>query len=73
MNASFKFTCMFSCMLILIQLGRTKKVIKVEKISEKYDILTVEEKLIPFIGKNTKRRLEMTPRQIELESRRLKV
>ena len=36
------------------KLGRTKKVIKVGKISGKYDILTVEEKWIALIGKRLK-------------------
>ena len=35
------------------KLGRTKKVIKVGKISKKYDILTVEEKRIYVIGNKT--------------------
>ena len=35
-------------------LGRTKKVIRAGKISEKYDILTVEEKRIALIEKMTK-------------------
>ena len=37
--------------------GRTKKVIKVGKISERYGILTVEEKRTSLIGFNTKVRL----------------
>ena len=45
------------------KMGGTKKVIKVEKISEKCYILTVEEKRICLIGNKTKRGLEMTPRQ----------
>ena len=53
-------------------LGRTKKVIKVRKISEKDDILTFEEKRIALICNKTKIRLEMTPRQRELDSRLLK-
>ena len=47
-------------------IGKNQKMIKVGKISEKYDILTVEEKLIPLIGNKTKRSLEMTPGKIEL-------
>ena len=46
--------------------GRTKKVIKVGKISEKDEMLTVEEKRISLIGNKTKRILEMTPEQREL-------
>ena len=45
------------------KLGRTKKVIKVGKISEKYDILTVEERLIALFVDKKKRSIEMTPRQ----------
>ena len=55
------------------KLGRTKKVIKVGTVSEKDDILTVEEIRIPLIGNGTKIILEMTPEQIELEARQLKV
>ena len=50
---------------------RTKKAIKVGKISEKCDILIVGEKQIGLIGNNTKRRLETTPRKRELEARLL--
>ena len=46
--------------------------IKVGKISEKCDILTVEEKRMALIGNKTKRSLEMTPGQRELETRWLK-
>ena len=53
-------------------LVRTKKVIKVRKINEKHDILTVEEKRIPFIGNKTKRSLETNPKKRELEAIRLK-
>ena len=52
--------------------GNIQKVVKVGKISFKYDILTVEEKLISLIGNKTKRSLETNPWQIELDSRRLK-
>ena len=52
------------------KLGRTKKVIKVEKISRKYDILTVEK--IAFIENKMKRIIEMNLKQIEIEARRLK-
>ena len=53
-------------------LGRTKKVIKVGKVSGKYEILTVEENQISLIGNNTKRILEMNPKEIDVEVRRLK-
>ena len=43
--------------------GRTQKVIKIGKISDKYDILTVEEKQISLIGDETKISLETTPKQ----------
>ena len=46
--------------------------IRVGKGSEKYYILTVEEKRIAIIGNKTKRILEMAPGQRELEARRLK-
>ena len=36
-------------------LGITKKVIRVGKISDKHDIIKVEEKIIPVFGNNTKR------------------
>ena len=45
------------------KIGKNPKVIKVGKVSEKYDILTVEEKLIALIVNNTKRILEMNPRK----------
>ena len=48
---------------VVQKLGRTKKVIKVGKISGKYDILTVEEKWITLIWNRKKRSLEMTPEQ----------
>ena len=48
------------------RLGRTKKLIKLGKISGKYGILTVEEKLISLIGNKTKIILEMNPSQREL-------
>ena len=53
-------------------LGGTKKVIKVGKISEKGNTLTVEGKRISLIGNGMKRILEMTPRQRQLEVRKLK-
>ena len=54
------------------KLGRIKKVIKFEKVSGKEDILTIEEIQVDPIVNKTKRNLAMTPRQIELEKRRLK-
>ena len=48
----------------LKKLERTKKVIMVGKISEIYDILTVEEKRIYFIGNKTKRIIETNQEQI---------
>ena len=42
------------------KLERTKKVIKAGKISEKYDILKVEEKRIPLIGNKSEGNLEMS-------------
>ena len=45
---------------------------KVGKISGQDDILTVKEKQIELIVNKTKSSLEMTPRQRELEARRLK-
>ena len=47
-------------------IGKNQKMIKVGKISEKYDILTAEEKIIPLIGNKTKRSLGMTPGKREL-------
>ena len=47
--------------------------IKVGKISGKYDILPVEEKLLAPIGNRKKITLEITSCQTELEARRLKV
>ena len=46
--------------------------IKFGKMSGKYDILTVEEKIIPLIGKTTKISLGTNPRKRELEVRWLK-
>ena len=53
-------------------MGRTKKIIKVGKISGKDDILTVEEKRISLIGHKKKISLEITPEKIGSEARRLK-
>ena len=53
------------------KLGRTKKVIKIGKISDKYDIITVGKKISLF-GNETKISLEMTPKQREIQVRRLK-
>ena len=58
---------------ILQKLGRTKKVIRVGKISEKCDILTVEGERIALVTNKMKRSLEITPSQILLEARWLKV
>ena len=46
--------------------------IKVGKIVEKNDILTVEDKRVSLFGNKTKISLEMTPRQRDSEARRLK-
>ena len=46
--------------------------VNVGKVSDKDDILTVEEKRIPFIGNKTKRILETNPKKRELEAIRLK-
>ena len=54
------------------KLGRTKKAIKVGKISGKDNISRVEEKRVSFIGNNTKRSLEMTLRKIGLDVSHLK-
>ena len=43
---------------------RTKKVIKVGKINDKDDILTVEEKRISLVGDKKKTSLASTPRKI---------
>ena len=43
--------------------GKNQNVIKIGEIGEKDDILTVEEKPIALVVKNTKRSLEMNPRQ----------
>ena len=61
-------TCERTCYLVVQKLGRTKKVIKVGKISDKYDILPVEEKSVALIRNNIKRRLEMKKWQRELEA-----
>ena len=54
------------------KLIRTKKGIKVWKISGKYDILTVEENRISLIVNKTKTSLEMNIKQREIEERWLK-
>ena len=46
--------------------------IKLGKISERDEILIVEEKRLPLIGNRTKRSLEMNPKQRELEEMWLK-
>ena len=45
------------------KVGKNKKAIKVGKISEKDDILTVEERPIALIGNKTKRSLVITPQK----------
>ena len=55
------------------KLGRTKTFLKVGKVCDKDDILTVQEKIVALIDNKTNRRLEMNPRQRELEARWLKV
>ena len=50
-------------------IGKIKKTIKVGKISDKFDILRIREKLTAFIGNKTQRRLEMTLWKRELEFR----
>ena len=52
---------------------RSRKLINFGKVSDKYDILTVEKKRITLIVNKTKMSLEMTIRQRKLEQRRLKV
>ena len=52
---------------------RVRKLINFGKVSDKYDILTVEKKRITLIVNKTKMSLEMTIRQRKLEQRRLKV
>ena len=61
-------TCERTGCLVVQKLGRTKKVIKVGKISGKYDILPVEEKSVALIRNNIKRILEMKKWQRELEA-----
>ena len=41
--------------------GRIKKVLKIGKICDKDDILTVQENQVSLFGNNTKRVLEITP------------
>ena len=49
------------------KLGRTQELTHAGEISVKYDILTFKEKWIAFIGCRIKRKLEIIPRQRELE------
>ena len=53
------------------EIEKMQKVIKVGKISDKDDILTLEEKRISLIENKTKRILEMTQGKSELDARRL--
>ena len=53
-------------------MGRTEKVINVGKISDKDEILKVEDKQLYLIGNKTKGSLEMNPWKRELETRRSK-
>ena len=46
--------------------------IKVGKISEKDDVLTVEDKKIDLIGNRTKISLEINPEKREIQARQLK-
>ena len=48
------------------KLGKTKIFPKIGIISDKYDILTVQEKHIAHRGNNINRSLEMNPRQREI-------
>ena len=50
------------------KIGNNQKSDQGWKISGKYDIFTVEEKRISFIGNSVKRSLGMTPRQREIDS-----
>ena len=45
------------------KLGKSKRVIKVRKISAKYDILTIQDKQQAIIVNKTKRNLETTQRE----------
>ena len=54
------------------KLVRTRKVVKVGKISGKYDILIVEEKRVSLIVNKTKIILEMTTWERDIYARRLK-
>ena len=55
------------------KMGVTKKLIKFEKMSGKYDILTVEENRISIIVKKTKLSLAINLKQREIEARQSKV
>ena len=54
------------------KLGKTKKVLKVEKINAKDNILTCQEKQVSHTVNKTKRGPEITPRQREVEAQHLK-
>ena len=51
---------------------KTKKVIKIGGICNKYDIITIQETRVALVGTKTKIILEMVPQKIELEARLLK-
>ena len=55
------------------KIDKNKKNLKVGKVGDKDNILTVQKKKVVHIGNNTKISLEMTPRQREAETQRLKV
>ena len=54
------------------KLEREKRVLKVGEISDKNDILTIQEKLRAHIGIRTNRSIVMDPWQIYILARRLK-
>ena len=58
--------------LVVEKLRRARIILKVGRISAKNDILTVQEKKQSHIGNKTKRILEMTMWQRELEAWQLK-
>ena len=54
------------------KIRRNQTILKVGKICDKDDILTVQEKRVPLIGNKKKGTLETNPWKIELEARKLK-
>ena len=58
--------------IVVQKLGRTRRVLKVGKMSTKYDILTFQEGKISHRGNKTNTILEMTTRKIEMEALQLK-